>query len=142
MLFRSSWFSQHAPDDVEDVHESQWRKRTCTVAVRDDGMIHLKALLPPESGAAVIEYLDAHASPRVRFTDLNDPNPTPADDGTGELIDTRTRTQKMADGLTRAFHTAATAPDAPTQGGAAPTLTITIPVEQLNKHADWEPALA
>ena len=137
-----SWFSQHAPDHIETDHESQWRRRACTVAVRDDGMIHLKALLPPESGAAVIEYLDAHASPRVRFTDLNDPNPTPADDDTGELTDTRTRAQKMADGLTRAFHTAAASIDAPTQGGAAPTLTITIPVEQLNKHADDLPALA
>lgn len=137
-----SWIADKDPERVTGQHEGQWKKRTCTMTIRDDGMISIHALLPPESGAAVFEYLDAHSSPRVRFTDLNDPNPTPADDGTGELIDTRTRGQKMADGFVRAFQSAAASTDAPTQGGAAPTLTVTIAADQLSRHASGRPALA
>ena len=54
----------------------------------------------------------------------------------------RTREQKMADAFVRAFTTAAKSKHTSTQGGAAPTLLVTVPMSEINKHANGKPALA
>ena len=79
-----------------------------------------------------MQFLDANASPRTRLS---------APDGDPE-IDMRTREQKMADAFVRAFTTAAKSKHTSTQGGAAPTLLVTVPMSEINKHANGKPALA
>lgn len=149
-----AWFRKHEPVQAELDEQVQWELRRCSYATRDDGMIHLEALLPHSMGVAVIELLDAHASPKVRFTDTSHgrasaDEPDEPDDrasggsSTGDaVIDSRTRKQKMADGFARAFQLAAISDGAPTQAGRAPVLTITISEAELDKHAAGLPALA
>ncbi|MGO1775403.1 MAG: DUF222 domain-containing protein [Agrococcus casei] len=110
----------------------QQARRECSVRVHDDGMVALTALLPAPEGAAVMQFLDANASPRTRMS---------APDRDSD-IDMRTRKQKMADALVRAFTTAAKSKDTSSQGGAAPTLLVTVPMREITKYADGKPALA
>ncbi|MGO3249212.1 MAG: DUF222 domain-containing protein, partial [Agrococcus casei] len=104
------WFAQHDPEQVELRTEQQHARRSCKAWAQDDGMISVNALLTATDGAAVMQFLDANASPRTRLS---------APDGDPE-IDMRTREQKMADAFVRAFTTAAKSKHTSTQGGAAP----------------------
>ena len=126
------WFAEHDPEQVELQAAQQQARRECTAWVQDDGMVSLRALLPAPEGAAVLQFLDANAAPRTRLS---------APDGDPD-IDMRTRTQKMADALVRAFTTAAKSKDSSTQGGCAPTLLVTVPMREITKYADGTPALA
>ncbi|MGO1837837.1 DUF222 domain-containing protein, partial [Agrococcus casei] len=126
------WFAQHDPEQVELRTEQQHARRSCKAWAQDDGMISVNALLTATDGAAVMQFLDANAAPRTRLS---------APEGNPE-IDMRTRKQKMADALVRAFTTAAKTKDSSTQGGAAPTLLVTVPVSEVHKFADRAPALA
>ena len=126
------WFAQHDPAQVELRTEQQHDRRECIAWIQDDGMIRLNALLPADEGAAVVQFLEANAAPRTRLS---------APDGDPD-IDMRTRKQKMADAFVRAFKTAAKTKDSSSQGGAAPTLLVTVPMSEIYKYADHQPALA
>ncbi|MGO3367347.1 DUF222 domain-containing protein [Agrococcus casei] len=126
------WFDQHDPEQVELRTEQQHSRRSCKAWVQEDGMVTVITLLTATDGAAVMQFLDANASPRTRLS---------APDGDPE-IDMRTREQKMADAFVQAFTTAAKSKHTSTQGGAAPTLLVTVPMSEINKHANGTPALA
>ncbi|SJM49891.1 HNH endonuclease signature motif containing protein [Agrococcus casei] len=126
------WFAQHDPEQVELHTEQQHARRLCKAWAQEDGMISVIAVLSATDGAAVMQFLDANASPRTRLS---------APDGDPE-IDMRTREQKMADAFVQAFTTAAKSKHTSTQGGAAPTLLVTVPMSEINKHANGTPALA
>lgn len=127
-----NWHTKEYPKTAEPTAEWQHEQRRASAFVRRDGMINVTAVLTPVEGAAVMQYLEAHASPRARFG-------APAGDVD---LDFRTRAQKMADAMARAFTVAAKAKDASTQAGSAPTLLVTVPIDEMHKHADGQPALA
>ena len=129
------WFKELEPERVELDSAEQHDLRECSYGIAADGMVRVRALLPAEEGAQVLQFLDANAGPRVRFRSED------SQDG-ADPEDTRTQKQKKADAFARAFSVAAKAKGTATQGGASPTLTVTIPVDELDKHAAGAPALA
>ena len=88
------WFAQHDPEQVALRTEQQHARRSCKAWVQEDGMVTVITLLAATDGAAVMQFLDANASPRTRLS---------APDGDPE-IDMRTREQKMADAFVQRFH--------------------------------------
>ena len=127
-----TWEKQQRPEEAGAFAAAQWEQRTCSAFVRDDGMIHLFALLTSAEGAAILQYLEANSAPRVRFHDVDD---LPEHDD-------RRREQKMADALVRAICVAAKTKDSSVQGGAAPTLTVLAELEELQKYAAGQPGIA
>ena len=130
-----SWHKKEYPEQTEITAEQQWKQRSCTARITQDGMMSLNLLTPAAEGAAILSVLEANASPRnVQFRDADDP----FDDDT----DDRTRPQKMADACMRAFNVYAKTSDTSTQTGAAPTLTVTVPMSEIYKYSAGNPALA
>lgn len=167
-----SWFRQLQPEKTELDTAEQYELREASYGMTRTGMIRVRALLSAEEGAQVVQFLDANAAPRVRFTDpelreaeccCTDPenqcgatyvtDPASNSDDSGELLvtshcgtcvpdDPRTRKQKMADAFSKAFSAAAKSKETSTQGSACPTLIVTIPITELDKHAQGVPANA
>lgn len=135
------WFYELNPASVEIDHADQQSLRSCSYARLENGMVDIRAVVPADEGAKIITLLDAYANPRVGFRDAEDAE-AHAGDQAADIDDPRTRRQKMADGLVRAFDIAAKAAKVPSQGGSAPVLTVTIPVVELDKHAEGAPAVA
>ena len=127
------WFAQHDPEQVELRTEQQHARRSCKAWVQEDGMVTVITLPTATDGAAVMQFLDANASPRTRLS---------APDGDPE-IDMRTREQKMADAFVQRFHHRREERSTPAlKAESAPTLLVTVPMAEINKHANGTPALA
>ena len=126
----TAWRMRQNPQEAEASAEEQWENRSCSVRRRRDGSIGVSIVVPTTVGGAITQFLDANASPRARF-------------GSREFeLDDRTRTQKMADAAITAFTVAAKSRETSTQGGEAPTLTVTVPIDEMRRHAAGFPALA
>lgn len=167
-----NWFKELQPEQLELKSADQYELREASYGVTGDGMVRLRALLPAEEGAAVMQFLDANAAPKVRFTDperresdccctapsgrcdarySTNPDAGAADHTIDtvvehcescEPVDPRTRKQKMADAFSKAFTVAAKTKETSTQGGACPTLLVTISLDEMHKHAEGTPAVA
>lgn len=129
-----AWFAEEDPESVALTAEQQYEARECSYVQLDDGMVKFIALLPPELATIVMQFLDAHAAPRVCFVD--------EDEARDATVDTRLRKQKSADAFVMAFSVTAKTKHASTQGGAAPTLLITAKASELDKHAAGLPGVA
>lgn len=127
-----AWFRRQNPEEAQLAADEQHDQRKCQAWVKRDGSIGLSATLSAADGAAILHFLDANAAPRARFS---------APGGDPDL-DGRTRPQKMADALVLAFTVAAKSRKTSTQGGGAPTVTVTVPINEMRKHAKRTPALA
>lgn len=124
----AAWRARQDPEVVEADAEEQWDARRAWTWRRKDGSMGITIVVPATAGDEIKKYLDANASPKAR---LGSPD---ADD--------RTRDQKMADAAITAFGVAARSGESSTQGGEAPTLTVTLPIEELRRYATGVPALA
>ena len=130
-----AWLAEEDPESVQLTEGQQHDFRECSYFIREDGMVSIHALLPAASGAAVIQYLDANAAPRVRIVDADEAADIEPNDG-------RLRKQKAADAFATAFEVVAKSKHTSTQGGAAPTLLVTVKASELDKHAADSPAVA
>lgn len=127
-----AWYYEQHPEEAELTTAEQWEQRKCFGRMLQDGRVKIDAVIPADEGAAVLQFLDANASPKARF---GAPNGDPDQDQ-------RTRTQKMADAFMLAFTTAAKTKETSTQGGAAPTLLVTVPIREIHNYAAGTPAVA
>ncbi|MGO1610400.1 MAG: DUF222 domain-containing protein [Agrococcus casei] len=125
----TAWRIRKNPEEAELNADEQWENRKATVWRRRDGSVSVNAVLPATVGAAIKQFLDANASPKSRY-------------GSPAEIDERTRPQKMADAFATAFGVAAKSGESCTQGGEAPTLTVTVPIEEMRRYAEGAPSLA
>ena len=101
--------------------DEQWvqPRREVTYAVRSDGRTVGQFDLDPEAGALFRAVLDPLAKPR------------PADDG--GVRDERSTAQRHGDGFVDLLRLAAAAEDMPSQGGAKPHVTVTMPLATLTE---------
>lgn len=137
------WALSLDQDGREPAAERALRKRSFTFGQTRDGITPFSGNMMPELAARFARLFDAHDTPRraVRFTDPGadprvDPDAAPDADpalvpGFVVAVDTRTRAQRQHDILAVILDSAAHAEDAPTIGGASPTVLITVAAEEL-----------
>ncbi|RFA18994.1 hypothetical protein B7R23_13400, partial [Subtercola boreus] len=117
------------PDGTEPTEAQLHDRRHLTLVTEKTGMTKLTGLLPPTAAGHLRAALEPFTSPRIP-TFTSDPTqpgaPDPADDDEVDplLRDTRTRGQKLADGLLQLVTTAAGLPSMPRLNGAAPTVNV------------------
>lgn len=132
-----AWAAWLDPDGAEPDAERASRNRSLTLGTPRNGLVPIRGELMPETAAGLQRMFDAYLNPAVDFTPTGslgdglgtDPETRGPDDpwSRDEIVhDPRTASQKRHDVLTAVIHTAAKDPDAPTLGGAAPTLLVTI----------------
>jgi hypothetical protein len=97
------------PEDVGCKENAAYDARELWVQPYDDGRVHLRGSLDPETGALFLATLEPMA---VRRSDGDEP-------------DRRTAAQRRADGFGDILRLATSHPGMPTAGGATPTLVIT-----------------
>ncbi|WP_147304034.1 HNH endonuclease signature motif containing protein, partial [Subtercola boreus] len=134
------------PDGAEPTEAQLHDRRHLTLVTEKTGMTKLTGLLPPTAAGHLRAALEPFTSPRIPTftdpthtdTDTSDPTGTtgegdPADGGEVEplLRDTRTRGQKLADGLLQLVTTAAGLPTMPRLNGAAPTVNVHATLEDV-----------
>jgi len=124
------------PDGVRPDYEQAMRKRSLTVGRERDNLVPLRGHVLPDVAAQFLRLAHAHNSPRV--DDRTDPGPVFRDDTDSDdsLIphDERTRGQKLHDVLATVLGVAGRAAETPSIGGAPPTLLVTIPADDLDRH--------
>lgn len=124
-----AWASVLDPDGVVPVEQAAFEKRFLTLGRAHEGLVRLTGLLTIEQAATVRALLDAHTNPRagVAFTPAGDDEDLALAGGPDQPpADSRTAGQKRVDALHAIFAAQARAADAPTMGGAHPTLLITV----------------
>lgn len=127
-----AWLAALDPDGLEPRDDAQRAERLFRLGRRADGMAIGRLVCTPEQGAALQAVLDAHTAPRTpSFADAQDD---------AEEADDRTRPQAQCDALLGIVEAHARSGDAPRIGGAAPTLVVTVPAEQLERAAAGDPA--
>ncbi|WP_405216949.1 DUF222 domain-containing protein [Agrococcus sp. Ld7] len=128
-----AWRNGLDPDGVEPRYEEQLRRRSLTCGTRADGMLAGRFAFPPDQGAVFLAAMDPFTSPRTPVF-LTDEERERA-----ELVDDRTRPQKMADALIAMVSTAAEQSDAPRVGGEAPTVVLHLSEATYRAALDGEP---
>lgn len=98
---------------------------TATVAQSDEGRVTLGADLDQVSGEKLMTALDALSAPK---------EPHAGGD------DQRTRGQRLADGLVDVLDSYFAHPDRPPSSGAAPSVTVTVPISALLFDAEHDDA--
>ncbi len=126
------WAMLIDPDGAEPTELRATRLRGITFGQLRDGVIPVRGALLPEIAAQWETIADATTSPRVRFS----PDAR-TDDGSGAILDDRTRPQKLHDALATALTVAAASRDLPTVGGGAPTLVVSVRENDLTSDTGW-----
>ncbi|AYG02500.1 DUF222 domain-containing protein [Gryllotalpicola protaetiae] len=152
------WKAVLDPDGIEPIEKTAIEKRFLRLGKAHDGLVKLTGLLPIEIAATLRTVLDAYRNPRaassIAFHPADEPDgeaaledsagnndsTNPADGSThggsaGELPpprDTRTREQQDLDTLHMIISTHARSGDAPTMGGAHPTVLVTVTRDDLD----------
>ncbi len=127
------------PDGILPENEQTMRRRRFTLGRIRDGLVPVNGAVLPDVAGQLQRLFDAHLSPRVEDHTLaplaGGPEFRPVDD-VDDLIphDERTRAQKQHDVLASILGVAGRAAETPTLGGAAPTLLVTIPAADLDRH--------
>jgi hypothetical protein len=96
---------------AQRMYAGRWAKTSVSVF----GMIHLEAMLDPETGRVMVAALDALTATPDAYAD----------------IDTRTVAQRRADALVDLAHYSLTGGTLPHHGGDRPTVMVTIDYQQL-----------
>jgi len=129
-----AWEAFLTRDGFADDAADAVRRRGVNLGRERDGLVRIWGELVPETATGLIRLIDAHKGSRVAFGQLPDRKPDGQawGEGDGDVVpDDRTPSQVRHDILTSIISTAARAADAPTIGGAAPTLVVTIDADQL-----------
>lgn len=133
------WAEALDPDGIDPDAEYAERTRSVTLGRARDGLVPLRGRLMPEAAGKLQRLFDAHlASPNgsVSFTaSPEDADPDEPWSDTARVHDERTVPQRKHDALMGMLSAAAASPDAPTIGGAAPTLVVTTSVDDLDGGA-------
>ncbi|PKI90187.1 HNH endonuclease [Actinomycetales bacterium SN12] len=136
------------PDGAEPARRRAMRERAVTLGKTRDGLVPLRGALLPEVAGQLQRLFDAYLSPHVDGPPPPGVHFAPSD---GELdadefdteweglvpLDTRTRAQKQHDALAAMLGIAARHDEAPTLGGAAPTLVVSVTAADLVSGSRW-----
>ena len=125
-LVTDTWASYLERNGQEPVDEPE-RFRSLSIGRARDGLVPLHGDLTPEAAAQLQRLLDAHRTSTVRFASDDDADTDPST----PLHDPRTAPQRRHDHFLSILHGAAASASAPTIGGAAPTLVVTVDVHDL-----------
>ena len=137
-----TWIEFLTRNGLEPATEQAAQRRMFSVGrVRPDGLAHIFGRVTPEVAGAVTRLLDAYTgstastgSP-VSFgtsPEQSDPGEPWAD--TDMVHDPRTKPQIRHDAFMSMIQAAAASAEAPTIGGASPTLVVTVDAEQLTSE--------
>jgi hypothetical protein len=139
------WKAVLDPDGIEPDERRAIDKRFFRLGPARDGIVKISGLLPVEMAGAIRTVLDAYRNPRagssVAFHPADgdtDSSAKPGDDFPPPR-DTRSPEQKDADTLHMLFSAHARSDEAPTMGGAHPTILVTVTKENLEtgRGAAW-----
>jgi hypothetical protein len=115
------------PDDSKGL-----RRRELSIGRLREGTVPLRGELLPEVAAQLQRLLDAYLNPRVE----NEASQGPVFRDDSDVVEDpehRSTRQKRHDALAGVLSIAAAHPDAPTLGGASPTLVVAVTPDQLNR---------
>ena len=127
------WLEALTREGIEPTAEEQAKQRFLSIGrVGADGLARISGKLTPEAAGTLSRLFDAYLGSPVSFGSL----PEDAEEDTpwsdSELVhDPRTVGQRRHDLLTSMMQGLAAADDAPTIGGSAPTLVVTVAADQL-----------
>ncbi|QHC02103.1 DUF222 domain-containing protein [Epidermidibacterium keratini] len=148
------------PDGAEPTEKRAMARRGLTLGKPKDGLVPINGHLMPETASQLERLLSAIINPRSTKADTNldqeaaaagsdEPAASSlsvADAATAEEAaeaelppspEERTSPQKRHDALAAILNLAAGAADAPTLGGAPPTLVVTISAEDFENQSGW-----
>jgi len=134
-IMAQTWTLYLDPDGTLPDDDTE-RMRTFRLGRERNNLFPLHGNVTADVAATLQRLLDAHLNPRVqdrgpRFLDVPATDPdAPSDDN---VADPRTADQKRHDAFAGILTAAASSADAPTLGGAAPTLVVTVAAEQLER---------
>jgi hypothetical protein len=129
-----AWAAVLDPDGIEPGERLAIEKRFVRLGRARGGLVKLTGLLTVEQAATMRAVLDAYVNPKAK------PAFAPAGDGEHAALvatweeppaETRTAGQKRADVLAMVCAAQARAAEAPTMGGAHPTVLVTVTEEEL-----------
>ncbi|RII41155.1 DUF222 domain-containing protein [Galactobacter valiniphilus] len=150
-----AWWLVLDPDGAEPNYERQRKNRSFRIVHRRDGGFDLSGFAPEVEGQAMRTVLDAWLSPRGKqaapdaLFGPGSPFAAPgaaadhaagtgSDDGTSDPVASdptpRTRDQRSFDALAHILALHAASADAPSAGGAAPTLLVSTTLTALDEH--------
>ncbi len=137
-VMTDTWVRFLERDGFDPDAEVASRCRGLTLGREKRGLIPIFGSLVPETAAGLKRLFDAHAASRVAFQPTEDVRL--AEEKTEEdqwvdadvVRDPRTPAQRRHDVLTSIVQTAAASADAPSLGGAAPTLVVTTTASDLD----------
>ncbi|TQL47761.1 uncharacterized protein DUF222 [Homoserinimonas aerilata] len=121
------WGSYLDPDGAEPSEERAMKRRSFSRGVERDGLVYGTYSLLPEIAAKFTRLFDACLSPRTAGVFLDAPLESDAD----APADTRTPDQQRHDVVAAMVDTFARSGEAPTIGGAAPTVLVSVDAESL-----------
>jgi len=133
LAVEGAWVEFLTRDGLEPSAEQAAKYRAFSVGrVRSDGLAHIFGRVTPEVAGAMTRLLDAYAGSTASFGT----SPEQSERGepwadTDVVPDPRTKAQIRHDALMSMVQAAAASAEAPTIGGSAPTLVVTIDAEQL-----------
>ncbi|MGP3534788.1 DUF222 domain-containing protein [Microbacterium sp. RD1] len=130
-IMARTWALFLDPDGTLGDEHQALRHRFFTLGRLRDGVIPVRGGLLPEIASQLETLLDAVENPRTRAPRFRPDGADP--DRDDDLIERRTPAQRRHDALASILTIAAGVETAPVQGGAPPTLIVTVAAEELSK---------
>ncbi|GGO63532.1 hypothetical protein GCM10010910_16310 [Microbacterium nanhaiense] len=126
------WLEYLLREGIEQSADESARYRYFAVGRVRDALVRVSGKLTPEAAGSLQRLLDAHVGSPVQFSTCAEQaaEDEPWSDAQAPA-DTRTVGQRRHDALVSMVQAAAASEHAPTIGGAAPTLVVTVAAEQL-----------
>ncbi|WP_167140614.1 HNH endonuclease signature motif containing protein [Diaminobutyricimonas sp. TR449] len=123
------WQAAIDPDGVEPSEERAMARRGIRLGRARDGLIPISGGLMPEAAGALSRLFDAHLTPRTAPAFLS------AEERDAQSLerDPRTPDQQRHDVFMGIVDSAARAADAPSIGGAAPTVLVSVRADDLDR---------
>ena len=127
-----AWLEFLIRDGIEPSADQAARYRYFSVGRMRDGLVRVSGQLTPEAAGSLQRMLDAHVGSPAQFSmSIEDADESEPWSDAQAPRDTRTVGQRRHDALVAMVQAAAASEDAPTIGGAAPTLVVTVAADQL-----------
>ncbi len=126
------------PDGAEPAEKLAMAKRGLTLGKPKGGLVPLTGKLVPDVASQLERLISAITNPRSSKAGANlDHDDSVSADAELPPPDERTGPQQRHDALAAILNLAARAADAPTLGGAAPTLVVTMSAEDFERQSGW-----
>ena len=133
------WKAVLDPDGIQPEEKKAVEKRFLRLGKARDGLVKLTGLLPIEVAATLRTVLDAYRNPRAASSVAFHPADEPDGEGSGTggefppPRDARTFEQQDLDTLAMIVSAHARSGDAPSMGGAHPTVLVTVTRDDLER---------